>query len=99
MKLFLDNRDYEIAAENGISKDELDDRFYNEGMSLKVALKGTNFNKKTKRHRKYEHLYQQALENGLDISYRAIYRRKRRGWSDERTVTEPLEIKGVLANE
>lgn len=78
MKLFLDENDYSIAAENGISRDEADKRFYEQAKSYEKSVGA----KEPKTWREI------AVENG--ISAGTFDSRVNLGWRRERAATEKV---------
>ncbi len=76
--------DYDNAAKNGISKDNLDQRFSKYGWDKDRAI-----TQPIRKPRKHEDDYQKALGLGTDIDYRLFALRRENDWSVEEAALTP----------
>ena|SRR5690625_3099283 len=105
MSLFLTKVDYEIARRNGINKELLEHRFYEEGMDIidatskpqepprrirKISVPNERKKPRKSGGREYEEIYQKSLELGTGLSYSGIYYRMKAGWSEEDTLSKEI---------
>jgi len=88
---YLSPEDYKKAEKNGISKQLLDDRFYQKNWNKKRAVSQPR--RDPNKHRKY---IQRAKNNGINLN---TYRlRVARGWSMQDASTEPPTSKKERIN-
>lgn len=81
---YLTEEDLRTAEDNGIHRDLARQRWYS-GMDKQKAITMPLQNSG-----RIKRLHQQALENGLDISYGSIRHRMKNGLSEEEAVTRPV---------